>query len=83
MTGWVSTDLLDRVRVRLVDADRDPTPALIAEALRAEAGGVLGDADLLRALHLLDTEFRGAGVLDAVLREPGVTDVLVTGPDDV
>ncbi|KQU07498.1 ATPase [Rhodococcus sp. Leaf7] len=83
MTNWVSTDLLDRVRGRLAGSDRDPTPAVIADALRAEAGGVLGDADLLAALHVLDTEFRGAGVLDSVLREPGVTDVLVTGPRDV
>ncbi|MGB3771410.1 MAG: TadA family conjugal transfer-associated ATPase [Rhodococcus sp. (in: high G+C Gram-positive bacteria)] len=83
MTGWVSSDLLDRVRERLAGSDADLTPAVIADALRTEAGGVLGDGDLLGALHLLDTEFRGAGVLDALLREPGVTDVLVTGPKQV
>lgn len=83
MNTWVSADLLDRVRERLVADGAETTPTAIADALRLESGGVLGDADLLSALHLLDTEFRGAGVLDTLLREPGVTDVLVTGPRQV
>ncbi|AMY20815.1 MULTISPECIES: TadA family conjugal transfer-associated ATPase [Nocardiaceae] len=83
MTGWVTGDLLRRVRDRLTADGSEPTPAAIAAAVRAEAGGVVGDAELLRVLHVLDTEFRGAGVLDAVLHEPGVTDVLVSGPDEV
>lgn len=83
MTGWVSTDLLDRVRARLADAAEAPTATMLADAVRSEAGGVLGDTDLLAALHVLETEFRGAGPLEAVLRDPGVTDVLVTSPSDV
>lgn len=75
--------LLDRVRERLTSADAVPTPEAVADALRAESGGVLGDAALLEALGLLQTELTGAGPLDALLAEPDVTDVLVTGPDAV
>ncbi|SDI19445.1 pilus assembly protein CpaF [Rhodococcus triatomae] len=79
----VNTDLLDRVRDRLAQAAGDPTPATVAEAIRSESGGVLGDADLLAVLRELQTELTGAGPLEAILAEPGVSDVLVTGPDQV
>ncbi|QNG21080.1 TadA family conjugal transfer-associated ATPase [Rhodococcus triatomae] len=83
MSPLVNTDLLDRVRDRLAQAAGDPTPATVAEAIRSESGGVLGDADLLAVLRELQTELTGAGPLEAILAEPGVSDVLVTGPDQV
>ncbi|WP_371829972.1 TadA family conjugal transfer-associated ATPase [Rhodococcoides trifolii] len=83
MSGWVSPDLLDRVRDRLAGSSEPPTAARLADAIRTESGGVLGDTDLLAALHLLDTEFTGAGPLDALLHDPGVSDVLVTSASHV
>jgi len=75
--------VVDRVRDRLVAAGEPITPAVVAAAVRAESGGVLGDAELLATLRLLDCEFSGAGMLQPLLDDPLVTDVLVTGPDAV
>lgn len=83
MTALVTPDLLDRVRDRLAQTSGEPTPATVAAAIRAEAGGVLGDTDLLAALRLLQTELTGVGPLDPLLADAGVADVLVTGPDEV
>lgn len=81
--GVVTAELLDRVRERLAGESGEPEPARVAEAIRAEAGGVLGDTDLLRALRLLQTELTGAGVLEPLLHDPDIADVLVTAPDAV
>ncbi|WP_405488135.1 TadA family conjugal transfer-associated ATPase [Nocardia sp. NBC_00511] len=83
MSGLVTAELLDRVRERLAEGSADPDPAQVAAAIRTEAGGVLGDTDLLRALRLLQTEMTGAGVLEPLLHDPEVADVLVTAPDAV
>ncbi|QIS08320.1 TadA family conjugal transfer-associated ATPase [Nocardia arthritidis] len=83
MSELVTSELLDRVRERLACGAGEPDPAMVAAAIRAEAGAVLGDTDLLRALRLLQTEMTGAGVLEPLLRDPHVADVLVTGPDSV
>ena len=83
MSVLVTSELLDRVRERLSGASGDPDPAQVAAAIRAEAGGVLGDTDLLRALRLLQTEMTGAGLLEPLLQDPRVADVLVTAPDAV
>jgi pilus assembly protein CpaF len=79
----LSTDLVDRVRHRLASSGVEVTFAVVAEAVRAEAGGVVGDADVLAALRVLQQEFVGAGPLEPLLRDPATTDVLVTGPDEV
>ncbi|SNY88886.1 pilus assembly protein CpaF [Nocardia amikacinitolerans] len=83
MSALVTAELLDRVRERLAGTPSAPEPAAVAAAIRAEAGGVLGDTDLLRALRLLQTEMTGAGVLEPLLHDPRVADVLVTAPDAV
>lgn len=74
--------VLDRVRARLVADGRDPTTADVARALRGD--GVLLATDVLfeESARLLD-ELSGAGPLTALLRDPLVTDVLVTAPDAV
>ncbi|HEX6341432.1 TadA family conjugal transfer-associated ATPase [Umezawaea sp.] len=79
----MSADLVERVRRRLAVSRAELTPAAVAEAVRDEAGGVLGDAEVLSALTLLRQEFVGAGPLDPLLADPDTTDVLVTGPTDV
>lgn len=74
--------LVERVRAALADAPGPPTAAQVAAALRAE-GAVLGDAAVLDVTAQLQAEIAGAGPLESLLRAPGVTDVLVNGPDEV
>ncbi|WP_447005252.1 TadA family conjugal transfer-associated ATPase [Saccharothrix isguenensis] len=76
-------DLVERVRQRLANGRADLTSAAVAAAVRGEAGGVLGDEDVQRALTVLRREFVGAGPLEPLLSDPDTTDVLVTGPDQV
>jgi pilus assembly protein CpaF len=75
--------LLDRVRARLAVSPGPPTRAAVAALVREEAGGLLGDDDVLLAVRQAVDELAAAGPLEALLREPGVTDVLVNGPDQV
>jgi pilus assembly protein CpaF len=56
---------------------------VVAAAIRAESGGVLGDTEVLTNLRLLQTELTGAGILEPLLCADGTTDVLVTRPDAV
>jgi len=75
-------DVVDRVRDRLVADGRVPSAADVARALRDD--GVLLGADLLLAeAERLHGEMSGAGPLSRLLRDPLVTDVLVTAPDRV
>lgn len=75
--------LADRVRRRLVERGEEPSPAAVADAVRAESGGVVADLDVLSALRELQREFIGAGPLESLLADPDTTDVLVSGPDRV
>ena len=75
--------LLQQVRRRLVEAGERPTRSSVARALRAEGGALRGEAQLSAVLDALQSEIVGAGPLEALIREPGVTDVLVNGPDEV
>jgi pilus assembly protein CpaF len=79
----VTGPLLDRVRARLALDAASPTPADVAGVVREEAGGLLGDDDVLREIRRAVDELAGAGPLEPLLREPGITDVLVNGPDSV
>jgi pilus assembly protein CpaF len=79
----VSAPLLDRVRARLAADGAAPTPAGVAALVRAEAGGLLGDEDVLAEVRRAVDELAGAGPLEPLLRMPGVTDVLVNGPEEV
>ncbi|MEU6128640.1 TadA family conjugal transfer-associated ATPase [Saccharopolyspora sp. NPDC047091] len=76
-------ELIDRVRRRLAGSGAPLNPSAVAAAVREESGGLVADADLLAALRALQQEFLGAGVLEPLLRDPRVTDVLVTAPDQV
>ena len=74
--------IVDRIRRRLTAESAEPTPRSVADALRAEQQ-VAGSSTVLRLVDQLRSETRGAGLLDPLLALPGVTDVLVNGPDDV
>lgn len=75
--------LLDRVRDRLATQAVEPTAEVIADAIRSESRGMLGDTDLLAALRFLQTELIGAGRLEHLLAEPDVADILVVGAERV
>jgi pilus assembly protein CpaF len=75
--------LLDRVRSRLALEQRAWTRAGVAALVREEAGGLLGDDDVLAAVRDAVDELAGAGPLEPLLRETGITDVLVNGPEEV
>src|SRR3954454_704441 len=79
----MSVPLLYRVRARLAVEPGPPTRAGVAALVRQESGGLLGEDDVLRAVREAMDELAGAGPLEPLLREPGVTDVLVNGPDQV
>ncbi|WP_425321644.1 TadA family conjugal transfer-associated ATPase [Corynebacterium lizhenjunii] len=57
-------------------------PAALARRIRVEAG-VISDVDVLAIMRQLRNDTTGLGVLEAVLAQPGVTDVVVNGPDQV
>ena len=80
MTGG---SLIDRVRERLAAESGPLRPTVVAAAIRAESGGVLGDTEVLSSLRAVETELTGAGILEPLLRADGTTDVLVTAPDEV
>ena len=79
----MSGPLIERVRERLAAESAPLRPNVVAAAIRAESGGVLGDTEVLRNLHTLQTELTGVGILEPLLRADGTTDVLVTAPDAV
>jgi pilus assembly protein CpaF len=79
----MSGALIDRVRERLAAETGPLRPNVVAAAIRAESGGILGDTEVLANLRLLQTELTGAGILEPLLRAEGTTDVLVTAPDRV
>jgi pilus assembly protein CpaF len=75
-------ELLERVRDRLATAGTPLDPLQVARAL-SEEGRPVGDAEALAVLDELQRDVLGAGPLEALLREEGVTDVLVNGPAQV
>jgi pilus assembly protein CpaF len=79
----MSASLIDRVRERLAAESASLRPNVVAAAIRAESGGVLGDTEVLSNLRVLQTELSGAGILEPLLRADGTTDVLVTAPHSV
>ncbi|KFU78993.1 hypothetical protein BB31_23510, partial [Amycolatopsis lurida NRRL 2430] len=79
----MTEDLVERVRRRLAGSAAPADPVSVARAVRAEAGGALGQDAVLGAVRLARDEFVGAGPLAPLLEEPGVTDILVTAPDKV
>jgi len=79
----MSASLIERVRERLATESGPLLPNVVAEAIRAESAGLLGDTDVLSNLRMLQTELTGAGILEPLLCAQGTTDVLVSAPDSV
>lgn len=79
----MSGTLIERVRERLAGESVSLRPNVVADAIRAESGGLLGDTEVLDKLRVLQTELTGVGILEPLLRAKGTTDVLVTAPDQV
>lgn len=74
--------LMDDVRERLAATPGDLSPHRVAEAMRA-AGRPVGDATVLAVHDALRRDVLGSGPLEPLLRQVGVTDVLVNGADQV
>ncbi len=71
-----------RARRHAAEHGRLPEPGELGAMVR-ELGGVLGRADLAELGRRVRAELLGAGPLQPLLDEPGVSDVLVNGPDSV
>lgn len=76
------THLVARVRDRLAAEGRPPSSHDVTAAVR-ELGGVLGRDDLTRLVTAVRAELDGAGPLQPLLDEAGVSDVLVNGAHQV
>ena len=74
--------ILEPLRDRLAGLGRSPTPADVAAAMRAD-GQMVSDTSVIETVEALRRNSVGGGPLEPLLREPGVTDVLVNGPDQV
>jgi pilus assembly protein CpaF len=83
VTTGAPAPLVERVRARLAAGPGVASAAAVAALVREESGGLLGDRAVLEAVRVASDEFSGAGPLEPLLRAPGVTDVLVNGPDQV
>lgn len=79
----MNTSLIERVRERLAAEPGPLRAAVVADAIRAESAGMVGDVEVLDHLRMLETELTGAGILQPLLAAEGTTDVLVTAPDQV
>lgn len=75
--------IAQKVQRVLATSDQSTDPSYIAHTIRAEAGGVISDVEVLAVLRKLRHDSVGVGVLEQVLAIPGVTDVLVNGTDGV
>lgn len=76
------TDDWEAVRTRIATLGREPDATDVADALRW-CGLVVSDESVLAATEALRRDTAGAGPLDPLLKLPGVTDVLVNGPEAV
>ena len=74
--------LLARVRRHLADGGTLPDPQALSRMVR-DLGGVLGREDLDALAGVVHAEVEGAGPLQILLDEPGVSDVLVNGAHGV
>ena len=66
-----TTPLVDRVRARLAADPAVPSQVAVAALVRQEAGGLVGDGDVLDAVRATVDELSGAGVLEPLLRLTG------------
>ncbi|MGI8664810.1 MAG: TadA family conjugal transfer-associated ATPase [Jatrophihabitans sp.] len=79
----MSDPLVDRVRLRLAASADDAVDARLAEAAGSESALLLDSRALSELSGQLRAELFGAGPLERLLGEPGLTDVLVNAADQV
>lgn len=79
----MNAETLDRVRRRLVDTGEPPRRAALAALVRQDSAGLAGHGQVLGLVREAESELAGAGPLQPLLEEHGVTDVLVNAPDSV
>ena len=82
MTRAAETELVERVRHRLA-ATGTGGAGDVEQLIRAETHGIVDETVFDRLRREVEAELTGAGPLEPLLALPGVTDVLVNGPDDV
>lgn len=82
MSVGVPADVIDGVRDWLAREPGEVSVARVAAAFRA-LGRPVGDATVLAVHDHVRREVIGVGPLEPLLRTPGVTDVLVNGPEQV
>ena len=73
---------LEELQARLGRLGRAHAPSDVASSMR-DLGLIVTDSSLLEAMDSLRRNSVGAGPLEDLLREPGVSDVVVNGPADV
>lgn len=73
---------LEAVRAHLGRTGQRPGPVEVGAALRS-LGVLVSDAGVRQTVAALRRDSIGAGALEPLLHLPGVTDVLVNGPDQV
>ena len=78
----VSPDVVEEVREIIAREGAVLSPAVVSSALRSR-GRPVGDATVLAVLDVLRRDVVGAGPLEHLLRQDGVTDVLVNGHEAV
>lgn len=87
MTVTLDAALVQQVRRRLaLHTDAPTRPAAVRAAVAtalAEEGVSLSPAQMAPLVRELADHVTGLGPLETLLRQPGVTDVIVNGPDEV
>ena len=78
----MSERVLHDVRSHLLANGVGPTVESVADAVRSQ-GHVVGSGTLVDAVARLRQDLVGWGPLQSLVTTPGVTDVLVNGPDEV
>ena len=82
MTLDLPADVIEGVRDWMAREPGEVSVARVAAAFRA-MGRPVGDATVLAVHDHVRREVIGSGPLEPLLRTPGVTDVLVNGPDEI
>ncbi|WP_235471972.1 TadA family conjugal transfer-associated ATPase [Arthrobacter sp. Edens01] len=73
---------MTQVRADVLSRDTAVTGAALAQAVRA-SGRLLGAEGALRAVDRVRADLQGLGPLQPLLALPGLTDILVNGPEEV
>jgi len=74
--------MVNQIREDVLAGDVPVTGARLAAAVHA-SGRLLGSDGGLRAVDRVQADLQGLGPLQALLRIPGLTDILVNGPHEV